>query len=69
MADDKDPPINWRRVARQVDEVHHAVFGNGEPEKSLLSRVSWNERRVKEIIAVGITIITGALFVLLKGAI
>jgi len=66
---EKEERIDWKRVAREVHEVHAAVFGNGNPEKSLLARMDWSEKRIKAVIGVGITLVTGALLVLLKGVI
>ena len=67
--DEEKEPIDWHLVARQIGEVHKAVFGNGHPEKSLISRMDWTERQVKTVIAVGIAVMTGVLFALIKGVV
>lgn len=28
----------WKHTAKQVDEIHHVLLGNGEPEKGLATQ-------------------------------
>ncbi len=51
----------WDRLTQKVDELHKAILGNGQPEKSLLSRVAFNEKTIKAIVAIGVLLI-GAAF-------
>lgn len=56
-------PQFTEREATMLTQVHHAIFGNGQPENSLLTRVYNMEKLMRAIMWLGATA-TGALVVI-----
>lgn len=45
-----DNQKSFKQMYRMTTEIHQAVFGNGDPERGLRYRVSWQERMTRILI-------------------
>lgn len=53
----QDLVTQLNRLEGRVDDVHRAVLGNGQPERSLLARMVMCEGKLKQVTFAGAAIV------------